>query len=148
MAEETQLIRVPLEGGDHVVLEVGRAGSGIVRAARPGEIAGTAARTLTESFDQVAAAAAALLDRLAGLATPPSTVEVELGVKINAEAGAVIAKTAAEGNFAVRLTWERGAEPRTDSAPGVDSAGSVGSAGSEPGGDSAGSAVPGARASS
>ncbi|TMU90065.1 CU044_2847 family protein [Streptomyces sp. DASNCL29] len=110
---ETQLIRVPLnssedsDGAGAVVMEVEHTSSGIVRAARPGEVAGTAARTLSESFDQVRAAAAALLDRLTTLPSPPSTVEVELGVKINAEAGAVIAKTAAEGNFTVRLVWQR-----------------------------------------
>ncbi|MFF7655286.1 CU044_2847 family protein [Streptomyces sp. NPDC007983] len=110
---ETQLIWVPLNdsegsnGDGRVMMEVERVTSGIVRAARPGEVAGTAARTLSESFDQVRAAAAALLDRLTLLPSPPSTVEVELGVKINAEAGAVIAKTAAEGNFTVRLTWQR-----------------------------------------
>ncbi|MBI0297628.1 hypothetical protein JBE04_24990 [Streptomyces sp. PRKS01-29] len=111
---ETQLIRVPLngsegsDGAEAVVVEVEHAAaSGIVRAARPGQVAGTAARSLSESFDQVRAAAAALLDRLTTLPSPPSTVEVELGVKINAEAGAVIAKTAAEGNFTVRLVWQR-----------------------------------------
>ncbi|WP_413806220.1 CU044_2847 family protein [Streptomyces sp. OE57] len=110
---ETQLIRVPLNGSEDsggaeaVVVEVEHTASGIVRAARPGQVAGTAARTLSESFDQVRAAAATLLDRLTTLPSPPSTVEVELGVKINAEAGAVIAKTAAEGNFTVRLVWQR-----------------------------------------
>ncbi|MFF8596980.1 CU044_2847 family protein [Streptomyces sp. NPDC015220] len=117
---EAQLIWVSLDGSEEsdgaarVMMEVEAATSGIVRAARPGEVAGTATRTLTESFDQVRAAAASLLDRLTTLPSPPSTVEVELGVKINAEAGAVIAKTAAEGNFTVRLTWQRtdGDDPR------------------------------------
>ncbi|MFE7528962.1 CU044_2847 family protein [Kitasatospora sp. NPDC057542] len=114
MADVTQLIRVSLDDSDaagQVVLEVDTAGSGIVRAARPGEIVGTATRTLTESFDQVRGAAAALLDRLTTLPSPPSSVEVELGVKINAEAGAVIAKTAAEGNFVIKLTWQRTDSP-------------------------------------
>ncbi|MFG2297840.1 CU044_2847 family protein [Streptomyces sp. NPDC048603] len=118
MAEGTQLIGVPLQsGGEQVLMEVERSGSGISRAARPGEVAGTAARTLSESFDQVRAAAAVLLDRMTTLPSPPSSVEVELGVKINAEAGAVIAKTAAEGNFVVRLTWERGPAAGAGDAP-------------------------------
>ncbi|MGR4878325.1 CU044_2847 family protein [Streptomyces sp. LARHCF249] len=113
MADNAQLIWVPLDGegdgeADRVVVEVPPGSSGIVRAARPGEIAGTAARSLAESFDQVRAAAAVLLDRMTTMPSPPNTVEVELGVKINAEAGAIIAKTAAEGNFTVRLIWERG----------------------------------------
>ncbi|WP_327235789.1 hypothetical protein OG349_19250 [Streptomyces sp. NBC_01317] len=112
MADETQLIWVPLGGSDgtgaeRMAMEVEPVGSGVVRAARPGEIVGTATRTLAESFDQVRAAAALLMDRLTTLPSPPSTVEVELGVKINAEAGAVVAKTAAEGNFTIRLTWQR-----------------------------------------
>ncbi|MER6105070.1 CU044_2847 family protein [Streptomyces sp. NPDC001832] len=113
MAEGTQLIWVPLDmegNGEQVLVEVGAQTSGIVRAARPGEIAGTAARTLADSFDQVRAAAESLLDRLTTLSSPPDTVEVELGVKINAEAGAIIAKTAAEGNFTVRLTWQKPGE--------------------------------------
>ncbi|MER5986593.1 CU044_2847 family protein [Streptomyces sp. NPDC001787] len=117
MGDNAQLIWVPLDGegqgegesaGERVAVEVSSGSSGIVRAARPGEIAGTAARSLAESFDQVRAAAALLLDRMTTMPSPPDTVEVELGVKINAEAGAIIAKTAAEGNFTIRLTWERG----------------------------------------
>lgn len=113
MTEGTHLIRVPLgqvngrNSEEQVLFEVEAVTSGIVRAARPGEIAGTAARTLADSFDQVRAAAESLLDKLTALSSPPDTVEVELGVKINAEAGAVIAKTAAEGNFTVRLVWQK-----------------------------------------
>ncbi|MET9887430.1 CU044_2847 family protein [Streptomyces sp. NPDC006430] len=122
MADESQLIRVPLEGGGHVVVEAGTASSGIVRAGRPGEIAGTAARTLTESFEQVRAAAAVLLERMSTLPRPPSSVEVELGVKMNAEAGAIIAKTAAEGNFVIRLTWEPDPRQREDQGPAAEAA--------------------------
>ncbi|MFJ2825942.1 CU044_2847 family protein [Streptomyces toxytricini] len=135
MADRSQLMWVPLEeGGEQVVVEVEPASSGIVRAARPGEIAGTAARTLTESFEQVRAAAAILLDRMTALPRPPSSVEVELGVKLNAEAGAVIAKTAAEGNFVVRLTWEREEPGGPEQAAG----GPDGSGGRSTAGDSGG----------
>jgi hypothetical protein len=34
-------------------------------------------------------------------------LEVEFGVKLNAEAGAVIAKTAAEAHMVVKLSWSR-----------------------------------------
>ncbi|MFB6808731.1 CU044_2847 family protein [Streptomyces sp. NPDC056387] len=122
MADESQLIRVPLEGGGHVVVETGTASSGIVRAGRPGEIVGTAARTLTESFEQVRAAAAVLLERMSTLPKPPSSVEVELGVKMNAEAGAIIAKTAAEGNFVIRLTWEPDPRREEDLGPAPEAA--------------------------
>ncbi|WP_405721022.1 hypothetical protein OG607_09070 [Streptomyces sp. NBC_01537] len=118
MSAETRLIITPIypppsgptEEGmaprAHVAVEVDSADVGIVRAARPGEIAATAMRSLSESFDQVRAAAEVALDRLTTLSVRPSTIELELGVKINAEAGAVIAKTAGEGNFILRLVWE------------------------------------------
>jgi hypothetical protein len=120
MTVQTQLIRVPLDAAGRedtgqIVVEVDSASSGIVRAARPGEIVTTASRTLAESFDQVRETAESLLRRLAALPSRPDTVELELGVKINAEAGAIIARTAAEGNFLLRLTWQnpggRGAAP-------------------------------------
>ena len=33
--------------------------------------------------------------------------EIELGVKLNSEAGALLAKAGAEGSINVKLTWER-----------------------------------------
>lgn len=35
----------------------------------------------------------------------PDEHEIEFGIKLNAEAGAVIAKTGAEAHFVVRLKW-------------------------------------------
>ncbi|MER6031919.1 CU044_2847 family protein [Streptomyces sp. NPDC001851] len=113
-----QLLRVPLsDAADDaepasVLVEVETATSGIVRAARPGEVAATAVRSLSETFDQVRAAAEAALGRVTALTTRPKKVELELGVKFSAEAGAVIARTAAEGNVVLRLVWENpGTEP-------------------------------------
>lgn len=110
---DTSIVRVPLHlpgGGDEtpaVLVELDAAQSGVVRAARPGAVAATAAHSLGETFDQVRAAAEVALARLTSLSVQPKTVELELGVKISAEAGAVIARTAAEGNITLRLTWER-----------------------------------------
>ena len=110
---DAYLLRIPLDDEDadapalSVVAEVDTSASGVVRVARPGDVAATAARSLRDSFDQVRAAAEVALDRLSSLSVRPKTVELELGVKFNAEAGAVIARTAAEGNVVVRLSWER-----------------------------------------
>jgi hypothetical protein len=38
----------------------------------------------------------------------PDSVEIEFGVKLTAEAGAVIAKTAVEGHLVVKLSWTPG----------------------------------------
>ncbi|GAA3817962.1 CU044_2847 family protein [Streptomyces chiangmaiensis] len=112
MLPDTQLIRVPLDAsadgdGIQVLLEADPSTSGIVRAARPGDVVATAAHSLDESFDHVRAAAESLVGRLTRLPVRPKTIELELGVKISAEAGAIIAKTSGEGNFRLRLVWER-----------------------------------------
>ena len=36
----------------------------------------------------------------------PSQVEVNFGIKVTAESGAIIAKAGGEANFSVKLTWE------------------------------------------
>jgi hypothetical protein len=51
----------------------------------------------------------------------PDGIEVEFGVKLNAEAGAVIAKSAVEGHFTVKLSWDRGShEAGTQPIPAQD----------------------------
>ena len=48
----------------------------------------------------------AALDAMSKLS--PETVEVEFGIKLAGEAGALIAKASAEGHFTVRLSWSPG----------------------------------------
>lgn len=45
------------------------------------------------------------LGTLRGGVNAPDEVEVAFGVKLVAQAGAVVAKTATEGHFVVRLRW-------------------------------------------
>ena len=55
-------------------------------------------------------AAQAALDAMSKLS--PETVEVEFGIKLApGEAGALIAKASAEGQFTVRLSWSPGSKP-------------------------------------
>ncbi|MFE2032629.1 CU044_2847 family protein [Streptomyces scopuliridis] len=51
----------------------------------------------------------------------PDGVELEFGVKLMAEAGAVIAKTSAEGHMTVKLSWNPGTtgESSTTGEPGT-----------------------------
>jgi hypothetical protein len=41
----------------------------------------------------------------------PDGVEIEFGVKLAGEAGAIIAKTSGEGHFTVKLSWTAKAPP-------------------------------------
>jgi hypothetical protein len=44
---------------------------------------------------------------LRALHDPPDEIEVEFGLKMSAEAGAVVAATGLEANYRVTLTWRR-----------------------------------------
>jgi len=48
----------------------------------------------------------------------PDEYEIEFGIKLNAEAGVVVAKTAAEGHFAVKCGWTRSAQEQGHAADG------------------------------
>lgn len=37
----------------------------------------------------------------------PDEHEIEFGIKLNAEAGVMVARTAAEGHFAIKMKWSR-----------------------------------------
>ena len=60
-----------------------------------------------EAIDQVKPAADYLLQSISQLDAAPAKVEVSFGIKLSTKAGAVIASAAAEGNFSVKLTWQR-----------------------------------------
>ena len=93
-------------GGDGEILGgVGAAAQLRADAVAPaGRHRPTASRTLAEGFDHIRAAAQTLLERVATVPEAPDRVEMELGLKINAEAGAIVAKTSGEGNFLIRLS--------------------------------------------
>ncbi|MEO0980711.1 MAG: CU044_2847 family protein [Pseudomonadota bacterium] len=63
-------------------------------------------RTMEEAIDSTLPAANLLLQRIVALPNRPKAVEVEFGVKLSGKVGALIASTALEGNFKVKLTWK------------------------------------------
>ncbi|MFF4268617.1 CU044_2847 family protein [Streptomyces sp. NPDC001536] len=64
-----------------------------------------AARTFENALDGVRSAAEAALRVFRDGALQPDGVEIEFGVKLSAETGAIIAKGSAEGHLVVKLTW-------------------------------------------
>jgi Trypsin-co-occurring domain 1 len=103
--------KFPLEGGGSVIVEVDDASAAPRKTMRGGvpstETMVKATQTFEGALDGVRSASEALLARLLSLAQPPDEISVEFGVKLNAESGAVIAKAAAEANFAISLKWKR-----------------------------------------
>jgi hypothetical protein len=107
----SELMAVPLDGGGTVVVEVGDPSSqgGVVKAGRAAApsagVALRATQTLESALEPVAAAARVTLTKLRE--TGPDEVIVEFGLKLTAEVGAVITRTAGECNLKVTLRWER-----------------------------------------
>lgn len=99
------LVEVPFDDGGYVVVEMDDAAGGVVKASRTGEVAGRAAQSLESALESVAPAARAVLARVRE--ARPQQVTVEFGVKLSAEAGAVITRTSGECNFKVTLRWDQ-----------------------------------------
>ncbi|WP_416984468.1 CU044_2847 family protein [Streptomyces sp. T028] len=64
-----------------------------------------AARTFEDALEGVRAAAESALRVFRDGSLRPDGVEIEFGVKLSAETGAIIAKGTAEGHLVVKLTW-------------------------------------------
>ena len=114
----SRLAKFVLPDGSSIVAEVDDAAVDSSRIMRGGAVASSeivvkANESFESALDRVRWAAEGLLDRLTSLTRPPDEVEVEFGVKLNAETGAVIAKASTEANFKVNLKWTRASANHT-----------------------------------
>jgi Trypsin-co-occurring domain 1 len=102
---DTELVRFTLERGGSVLVEVEGDEPGIQRASRVDDIIVQAKQQLEPAMENIRALATVALERLHGLAQRPDGIEVEFGVRLNAQVGAVIARTQADGHLKVKLAW-------------------------------------------
>jgi hypothetical protein len=119
-----EVVRFEGPGGSALQVEVSDDAPGLERISRdhePGEVV-RAGRRLEEALAHVRPSLRAVADTVRSLA--PDSYEVEFGMKFNAESGVVIAKTALEGHFTVKLQWNRGSG--ADGGPGQGSDGAAG----------------------
>jgi hypothetical protein len=102
------VVRYQVGEGSSVLVEVDEDTYGVEAVSRNSAGVVVAGQRLESALASVREAAQATLDTLAKLS--PETVEVEFGIKLAGEAGAMIAKTSAEAHFTVTLSWSRGSE--------------------------------------
>jgi hypothetical protein len=108
----SELLRWETEDGP-VIIEVDAKDPGFKGIAhKSGEIIDVSGR-FEAALGNVRAAAVSALHTFRDKSLAPDEVALEFGVKFSVLAGAVIAKTAAEGNLTVRLSWSS-SEPKTE----------------------------------
>ncbi|MFC8534128.1 CU044_2847 family protein [Streptomyces sp. NPDC057249] len=98
---------VSFEGPDGASLqvEVPDDAPGLERISRDSGEVVRAGRRLEDALAQTRPALRSVMESVRALG--PDAYEIEFGMKFNAESGVVIAKTAIEGHFAVKVSWNR-----------------------------------------
>ncbi len=71
------------------------------------EIAKKSAYALNYAMNTIRTMADRITETIDKVAEKPAKVTVEFGLKLDAEAGAFIARAGTEANFLVSLTWEK-----------------------------------------
>lgn len=104
-----RLVEFPLEEGGVILVEVeAPEETGMVPAAREERgVPERARQTFESAWEKVRPAASAIVGKLRALHDPPDKVEVTFGLKMNGEAGVILAAAGVEANFKVTLTWRR-----------------------------------------
>src|SRR3954453_1817930 len=97
-----------LDDGRTVVIEVEELRSGVVTG--DGRAAGVlkhAYGTLEGALRRIGPVTAAAFAQLRNMAEPPDEIDIEFGVKLSADVGAIIARTGGEANFQISLRCPR-----------------------------------------
>jgi hypothetical protein len=101
-----RFVEVPLPDGESLVVEATEEpGDEVVRAGYARELTADIAESFEGALERVRRAAAVVFDRMRSIEHQPDEVSVEFAIKLGAEAGVVIAKSAVEANLTVRVRW-------------------------------------------
>ena len=105
-----RLIEFPLEDGTTMLVEIDEPEQGgLVKASRTGDVIVKAQQTLEKALENVQPAAQFVIQQLRKLHDSPDEIQVAFGLKLSAEAGAVLAAAGAEANYTVTLKWAKAA---------------------------------------
>lgn len=108
---EKALAQFTLEDGTPFLVEIDNPNlSGAIESVSSieGELVYKAKMSLDEALDRISPVASAVIYKLKqGLTTPSDEVEIAFGLKLSAEAGAILSSTVSEGNFEVKLKYRK-----------------------------------------
>jgi hypothetical protein len=96
---------LPIDDDETILVEINPVG--LVRAGA-GEKIGRVADRFDDAVAQVVRMGETAIRKARATAQPPSAIEVELGLKLTAKTGFVVAESSGEANFKVVLKWTMG----------------------------------------
>ncbi|MFB2768544.1 CU044_2847 family protein [Pelatocladus sp. BLCC-F211] len=104
-----RLIQFPLEDGSYILVEVEQPESedSIGRIGREEDILLKTEQTFETALERVKPIANTIINKLRSLNQPADEVQVKFGIKMSAEAGAIIASASVEGNYEITLKWNQ-----------------------------------------
>ena len=108
-----QLVEFPSETGEPILVEVEDVGFGgeTRRGLSTSAVVERAQTSFEDALDKAKPIASGLIGKLRGLGDSavesPEEVQVEFGLILSAEAGAVLAAASATANYKVTMTWRR-----------------------------------------
>jgi hypothetical protein len=106
-----RLVEFPSESGEPILVEVEDVGfSGETRRGlSPSAVVERAQTSFEDALEKAKPMATSLVEKLRAMgdAAAPDEVQVEFGIVLSAEAGAVLAAASAGANYKVTMTWKR-----------------------------------------
>lgn len=108
-----RLVEFPSDSGEPILIEVEEGGLGgeTRRGLSPSAVVERAQVSFEDALDKARPMAASLVRKLRDIGdsagNPPDEVQVEFGLTLSAEAGAVLAAASAGANYKVTMTWKR-----------------------------------------
>ncbi|TDQ53460.1 CU044_2847 family protein [Actinorugispora endophytica] len=101
------LARFQLNNGASILVEDDSPASGVGRVSRGADAVTAAVASLPDVLKQVRSVVDDTLTELRSTADSPSEIEIEFGVRLSGQFGAVMTKAGGEANLQVRLLWKQ-----------------------------------------
>jgi hypothetical protein len=90
-------------------------GKTVATSRHPQELAAKSAQALVQAMGTIQALANRTSETLAKLPQPPATCEVEFGIKMDAQAGALVSNSPEASNLRIKFVWSpQSSAPKAD----------------------------------